>query len=93
MKFISTLVTDINLAEVNELKNPYNTENNVAWIEWTKMGQWWNDNGKQNRSIILGVKPGLASNPGLHGERPRLTTCAMAPSHVNLEFSKTLHLS
>ena len=33
MKFISTLVTDINLAEVNELKNPYNTENNVAWIE------------------------------------------------------------
>jgi hypothetical protein len=34
MKFISILIIDkVNFAEVNELKNPYNSENNVAWIE------------------------------------------------------------
>ena len=34
MKFLSTLIThQVNLVEVNELKNPCNTENNVAWIE------------------------------------------------------------
>jgi hypothetical protein len=47
----------------------------------------------KTRIIIPGVKPGLASSPGLRGDRPRLTACAIAPSHVTLEFSNTLHLS